>query len=297
MGGYSNKGGTAPGYKTLKATDGRDSSGCATIHGFARGSRQIKAAGRADGTSEPGLRIASDLSRGMQECAIITQRCGPTVPSAAYAGCAISPGSFCTRSGRLLIPVGKSAFEGETEMDSSTRGSISRGKNNFCVENTRRGSGIYPLVKSNSRLLARNLNFADEVFNSSRTIVRHLCFRGRNTRGHRLLANVDACRLFLSRRRLKVRCRRAFDRQHCLRSNHRFVPTIKTADYKSSGLTRSRQWRTRDDFASATPPESFAASLFYFFSPSFCSREQGHRTRRSRFESNYDPDNSVSRRK
>lgn len=82
VGGYSNKGGTAPGYKTLKATDGRDSSGCATIHGFARGSRQIKAAGRADGTSEPALRIASDLSRGMQECAIITQRCGPTVPSA-----------------------------------------------------------------------------------------------------------------------------------------------------------------------------------------------------------------------
>jgi len=36
VGGYSNKGGTAPGYKTLKATDGRDSSGCATIYGFAR---------------------------------------------------------------------------------------------------------------------------------------------------------------------------------------------------------------------------------------------------------------------
>lgn len=83
VGGYSNKGGTAPGYKTLKATDGRDSSGCATIHGFARietnkGCRESRRHFRA------GLRIASDLSRGMQECAIITQRCGPTVLGACW---------------------------------------------------------------------------------------------------------------------------------------------------------------------------------------------------------------------
>lgn len=84
VGGYSNKGGTAPGYKTLKATDGRDSSGCATIHGFARIETNKGCAGRADGTSEPALRIASDLSRGMQECAIITQRCGPTVLAACW---------------------------------------------------------------------------------------------------------------------------------------------------------------------------------------------------------------------
>lgn len=108
VGGYSNKGGTAPGYKTLKATDDRDSSGCATIHGFARietnkGRRESRRHFRA------GLRIASDLSRGMQECAIITQRCGSTVLS-TYAGCAISPGSFSTRSGQLLILVGKSAL-------------------------------------------------------------------------------------------------------------------------------------------------------------------------------------------
>lgn len=83
VGGYSNKGGTAPGYKTLKATDGRDSSGCATIHGFARietnkGCRESRRHFRV------GLRIASDLSRGMQECAIITQRCGPTVLGACW---------------------------------------------------------------------------------------------------------------------------------------------------------------------------------------------------------------------
>lgn len=47
VGGYSNKGGTAPGYKTLKATDGRDSSGCATIHGFARIETNKGCAGRA----------------------------------------------------------------------------------------------------------------------------------------------------------------------------------------------------------------------------------------------------------
>lgn len=31
VGGYSNKGGTAPGHKTLKAADGRDSSGCGHV--------------------------------------------------------------------------------------------------------------------------------------------------------------------------------------------------------------------------------------------------------------------------
>lgn len=36
VGGYSNKGGTALGHKTLKAANGRDSSGCSTIHEFAR---------------------------------------------------------------------------------------------------------------------------------------------------------------------------------------------------------------------------------------------------------------------
>lgn len=38
-----------------------------------------------------GLRVASDLSRGMQECAIITQRCGSTVSGVrARAGCDLS---------------------------------------------------------------------------------------------------------------------------------------------------------------------------------------------------------------
>lgn len=109
VGGYSNKGGTAPGYKTLKATDGRDSSGCATIHGFARietnkGCRESRRHFRA------GLRIASDLSRGMQECAIITQRCGPTVLGACWMR-DFSRREFSTRSGRLLILVGKSALK------------------------------------------------------------------------------------------------------------------------------------------------------------------------------------------
>lgn len=79
VGGYSNKGGTALGHKTLKAANGRDSSGCSTIHEFARIETNKGCRERADGAQPAYVHIASDLSRGMQECAIITQRCGSTV--------------------------------------------------------------------------------------------------------------------------------------------------------------------------------------------------------------------------
>lgn len=86
------KGEQPSGHKTLKATIRQ----VAPRFTSSRGSRQIKATGGGEPTAVLSgrlIRIASDLSRGMQECTIITQRCGPTV-SGARALDAISPGIF-----------------------------------------------------------------------------------------------------------------------------------------------------------------------------------------------------------
>lgn len=119
VGGYSNKGGTAPEHKTLKAADGRDSSGCATIHEFARIETNKGRGQKRRALRRPSLRIASDLSRGTQECAIITQRCGPTVRLGRARSLQFL--QLVPRARRPIINSRRKIrrFEGETEMSPS----------------------------------------------------------------------------------------------------------------------------------------------------------------------------------
>lgn len=220
MGGYSNKGGTAPGYKTLKATDGRDSSGCATIHGFARietnkGCRESRRHLRA------GLRIASYLSRGMQECAIITQRCGPTVLGACWMRDFSERASPRSVAWPIINSRWEIRFEGETEMNSLER--------NYFVAKiipAPRLRGRRSEIAADSKTFWVRLEFRRRTFD---TFVRHIrllpqpeCYTRGQTSGER-----ERIPIISIPTPLKVRRRRAFDRQHCLCSNHRFTRRLK----------------------------------------------------------------------
>lgn len=115
VGGYSNKGGTAPGHKTLKAADGRDSSGCPRFTG-SRGSRQIKAVGRADGARRLtySFRFVTWHAGMRDNYSKMRARCGRTRD-------AISPACSTrgTARARVINPRRKiRRFAGETEIDS-----------------------------------------------------------------------------------------------------------------------------------------------------------------------------------
>lgn len=106
------------------------------------------------------------------------------------------------------------------------------------------------------------VQFCRQTFDSPHTSDR---FRSRNTRGQ-TSGERERIPIISIPTPLKVRRRRAFDRQHCLCSNHRFTRRLKPSITGiSPGLTRSRQFERRQFHIRHCVSSLFRFVVFFFF--------------------------------